>query len=104
MKSKDFKNLKNVSLTLTASVSVWVLSYQMSEEYSSSSNFLLDSIALCGAYIKTTFATTTRTQSDYAIIVISIIIVILTLYYCVKYLVKPGEHSTEHIKRKILEP
>lgn len=39
---------------------------------------------------------------DYVIVVIMTILVLLTLYYSVKLLVRPGEKSTNHIKRTIL--
>lgn len=40
---------------------------------------------------------------DMVIIWITIIIVILTLYFSIKFLVKPGEKSKSHIKRYILD-
>ncbi|MET4080563.1 hypothetical protein ABIB40_000507 [Pedobacter sp. UYP30] len=43
-----------------------------------------------------------NSNSDYIIIAIMTILVLLTLFYSVKFLVKPGERSTNHIKRTIL--
>lgn len=40
---------------------------------------------------------------DYIILVLMIIVTLLTLYFSVKWLVKPGEKSPDHIKRSILE-
>ena len=40
---------------------------------------------------------------DMIIIWVTIIIVILTLYFSIKFLVKPGEKSKTHIKRFILD-
>lgn len=39
---------------------------------------------------------------DYAIVWASVIIVILTLIFTIKYLVKPGEKSSSHIKNTVL--
>ena len=41
-------------------------------------------------------------QTDFIIIVIAIAIVLLTLFFSVKYLWKPGENSPNHIKRIVL--
>ena len=39
---------------------------------------------------------------DYLIIAVTAIIVLLTLYFSIKWLVKPGEKSHSHIKHLIL--
>ncbi|MGY0039392.1 hypothetical protein [Pedobacter sp. NJ-S-72] len=39
---------------------------------------------------------------DYAIITIAVIIVLFTLFYSVKWLVKPGEEAESHIKQIII--
>lgn len=39
---------------------------------------------------------------DYAIVWAAVIIVLVTLFYTVKWLVKPGEKSGDHIKRTVL--
>ncbi len=39
---------------------------------------------------------------DYLIIWSTILIVLLTLYFSIKYLVRPGEKSSDHIKRTVL--
>lgn len=39
---------------------------------------------------------------DYVIVSITAIIVLLTLFFSVKWIIKPGEKSKEHIKRFIL--
>ena len=40
---------------------------------------------------------------DFVLIYVSIVIVGYTLYCGLKYLIKPGERSDNHIKRKILK-
>jgi hypothetical protein len=40
---------------------------------------------------------------EYVIVIISIGVLLLTLYLCVKYLLKPGEKDESHIKKKILD-
>lgn len=39
---------------------------------------------------------------DYVIVIFTALLVLLTLYYAVKWIVKPGEKQTNHIKRTIL--
>lgn len=39
---------------------------------------------------------------DYAIVIVMSIIVLITLFYSVKYLVRPKETNSDHIKRTIL--
>lgn len=39
---------------------------------------------------------------DYVIVWSAVIIVVATLFYSIKWLVKPGEEGNEHIKRTIL--
>ncbi|MBS1747830.1 MAG: hypothetical protein JST21_16825 [Bacteroidetes bacterium] len=41
-------------------------------------------------------------QWDYLIVAIAVVIVLYTLFYSVKWLVRPGEKSESHIKRMIL--
>lgn len=43
-----------------------------------------------------------QAESDYYIIGVSVIIVLLTLIYSLKYLLKPGEQNPGHIKNLIL--
>jgi hypothetical protein len=40
---------------------------------------------------------------DYIIVVIAILITLLTLYYSIKWLIKPGENNINHIKQSILK-
>lgn len=40
---------------------------------------------------------------DYVLVWASVIIVVLTLYYTVKWLAKPGEKGEDHIKRTVLD-
>lgn len=39
---------------------------------------------------------------DYALVWATVLIVALTLFYSIKWLIKPGEKSDEHIKRAFL--
>ncbi|MEJ7778920.1 MAG: hypothetical protein WKF68_04960 [Daejeonella sp.] len=41
-------------------------------------------------------------QWDYIIVWIGVIIVLATLFYSIKWLIKPGENSPAHIKQSIL--
>jgi choline-glycine betaine transporter len=49
-----------------------------------------------------THGTGPESQWDYVIVWITILIVLLTLFFSVKWLIRPGEKSPEHIKRVIL--
>ncbi len=63
---------------------------------------LLGAIANCGTFIQASFKNIERSQLDYFIVLVAVIIVIATLFYSVKYLVKPNE-GRNHIKHQILE-
>lgn len=39
---------------------------------------------------------------DYAIVWVMVIIVLISLFYSLKYLIKPGEKNDNHIKRIVL--
>jgi hypothetical protein len=39
---------------------------------------------------------------DYLIVSIAAVIVIITLYYSVKWLIRPGEQSPNHIKQLVI--
>ena len=39
---------------------------------------------------------------DYAIVWAAVIIVLLTLYYTIKWIIKPGEKDDNHIKRTVI--
>ncbi|MDP4131510.1 MAG: hypothetical protein Q8918_11840 [Bacteroidota bacterium] len=41
---------------------------------------------------------------DYLIVCVFIVIVLFTLFYSVKWLIRPGEKAQQHIKRLILNP
>jgi hypothetical protein len=41
---------------------------------------------------------------DYFIVGVAVVIVMFTLFYSVKWLIRPGEKSAGHIKRIILNP
>ena len=44
-----------------------------------------------------------QAESDFIIIAIAVVIVLFTLIFSLKYLLKPGETSPDHIKRIVLE-
>lgn len=50
-----------------------------------------------------THGTGPESNWDYAIVWAAVIIVLFTLYFSVKWLIKPGEKSEKHIKRLILD-
>lgn len=40
---------------------------------------------------------------DFVIIIVAVIIVLATLFYTIKWIVKPGEKNLNHIKRTVLK-
>lgn len=49
-----------------------------------------------------THGTGPQSNWDWVIIAVITVIAVLTLIYSVKYLIKPGEKNTQHIKQSIL--
>lgn len=49
-----------------------------------------------------THGTNPQGPLDYTIVAVMVVIVLLTLIYAVKFLVRPGERGNDHIKRTIL--
>ncbi len=39
---------------------------------------------------------------DYVIVLVSVLITLATLFYAVKWMIKPGERDLNHIKRTVL--
>ena len=39
---------------------------------------------------------------DYVIVWATVLVVLVTLFYTIKWLIKPGENSYDHIKRTVL--
>lgn len=39
---------------------------------------------------------------DYVVVAATVLIVVVTLYYSIKWLVDPGENNTDHIKRTVI--
>ncbi len=83
-------------------VVVYFTSAYFNNNRANSYDGLLDAIASCGTFIQSSFKGIQRSQIDYAIVLVSVIIVIATLFYSIKYLVKPNE-GADHIKHQILE-
>ena len=63
---------------------------------------LLEAISSCGNFIQASFKSTQKGEFDYFIVLVATIIVIATLIYSIKYLIKPNEDGN-HIKHEILE-
>ena len=43
-----------------------------------------------------------QSQWDYVIVWVGVVIVLLTLFYSMKWIIRPGEKSASHIKQHIL--
>lgn len=63
---------------------------------------LLKALESCGTFIQSGFKSTQRGQSDYFVVLISILVVIATLVYSIKYLIWPNE-GIDHIKHQIIK-
>ena len=59
-------------------------------------------IANCGNFARTSFDNPQRDQTDYFLVLISMVVVLATLIYSLGYLLRPDEHSPDHIKYRIL--
>lgn len=59
-------------------------------------------LVMCGTFIQTGFGSNTPGTWDYFLVLISAMVVLATLWYSIKYLVRPSEKD-DHIKFKILE-
>lgn len=95
------KKRKIIGLGL-AVVLVYFASAYFNNKNTSSYDGLLSAIASCGNFIQSSFKSIQRSQIDYAIVLMAVITVIATLFYSIKYLVKPNE-GADHIKHQILE-
>jgi phage shock protein PspC (stress-responsive transcriptional regulator) len=49
-----------------------------------------------------THGTGPQSNWDYVIVWVAVIIVLITLFYTVKWLIKPGEKNEDHIKRMVI--
>lgn len=49
-----------------------------------------------------THGTGPQSNWDYVIVWATVVIVLITLFYTMKYLIRPGEKNTDHIKRTVL--
>lgn len=49
-----------------------------------------------------THGTGPQSDWDYAIVWTAVLIVLITLFYTIKWLIKPGEKNDNHIKRMVL--
>lgn len=49
-----------------------------------------------------THGTGPQSNWDYVIVIAAVILVLYTLYYTVKFLIKPGEQEKDHIKRTVI--
>lgn len=59
-------------------------------------------LAMCGTFIQTGFSNNRPDTWDYFVVLLSAMVVIATLWYSIKFLVRPSEKD-DHIKFKILE-
>ena len=50
-----------------------------------------------------THGKTPDSEWDYLIVLVMVMIVLVTLFYSVKWLIRPGEKSADHIKQFVLE-
>lgn len=51
-----------------------------------------------------THGTGPQSYWDWLIVGVMMLVTLLVLFYSVKFLVKPGERSDEHIKQSVLQP
>ena len=97
------RTLKTIAIVTVSTVGIYLLSGYINSRQIASYEEMLDFISTCGTLIEAGFKSTKRGQADYAIVLISAVIVILTLFYSIKFLVRPGENYRDHIKYRVLE-
>lgn len=59
-------------------------------------------LTVCGTLIQGDFSSYKPGPWDYFVVLLSAVIVLYTLYYSIKYMIKPSE-SEDHLKFQILE-
>lgn len=77
-------------------------SYQMARENEQPYEALWNSITSCAQVLLPSFESNEKGQADYVIVFISIIVVLYTLFYSIKHLIRPNEPKN-HIKNQILD-
>lgn len=77
-------------------------SYEMARDDRQPYEVLLDGITSCAQVLLPSFESNEKGQADYIIVFISVIVVIYTLFYSVKHLIRPNEQK-DHIKNQILD-
>jgi len=94
-------------LILTFVLLVTSFSYVLSHYFYTNQSYdiqeMMRFIASCGNYLQSSFSNTKKEQLDFFIVILSIIVVMVTLIYSIKYLILPGEGEKSHIKYKILD-
>ena len=97
------RTLKTIVIGTLIAIGIYLLSGYINSRQITPYEEMLDFISTCGTLIEAGFKSTKRGQADYAIVLISAVTVILTLFYSIKFLVRPGEKQGNHIKYRILE-
>lgn len=93
--------LKWISLFTFLGVMYWG-SFELARDDRQPYEVLLDSITSCAQVLMPSFESDEKGQADYIIVFISVIVVLYTLFYSIRHLVRPNEPSN-HIKNQILD-
>ena len=96
------KNLYKVCFSVVIIVGMLFLANYMNEARTYNLDPTSGFLAVCGTFIQENFTSYRPGMWDFFIVLISAIIVLGTLIFSIKYLIKPGEHGG-HIKHQILE-
>ena len=100
--------MRNISRKWLGSVLAMMISlFGLSYYLNNSTSYTLDEmsafLATCGTFVQSNFSNVERGQGDYFIVLVSVVVVVFTLYYSMKYLISPGENDESHIKNQILD-
>lgn len=93
--------IKWISLFIFLGAIYWG-SYELARDDRQPYEVLLDSITSCAQVLMPSFESNEKGQADYIIVFISVIVVLYTLFYSIKHLVRPNEQKN-HIKNQILD-
>ena len=98
MKTIKYKIFFVVGLLL---VLIWSSKY-IEDNRSYNLEEMSEFLAMCGDFVQSGSSDSRPGTWDYFIVLVSAIVVLFTLWYSIKYLIKPNE-QVDHIKFKILE-
>ena len=94
---------KYIIFGILAIVATYITAGLIHDQNAYSFEEMMGIISTCGTFIQAGFRNPERGQSDYFIVLVSFMVVVGTLFYSIKFLIRPNENRSSHIKFQILE-